>query len=171
VVEYRDIPGFPGYRVGNDGSVWSCRNVAGWGTLTDTWHKLSGLKTTKAGHTRVDLMDGKTRHLRYVHRLVLEAFVGPCPPGMEVCHNDGNPANNRLDNLRWDTHRENMRDRFKHGTVRLGVNHHKAKLNPEIVRSIRTATGVTQRQLGLTYGVPQSTIWKILNRRVWAHVT
>jgi hypothetical protein len=48
---------------------------------------------------------------RAIHQLVLEAFVGPRPPGMEGCHNDDNPANNHISNLRWDTHAENMRDR------------------------------------------------------------
>jgi hypothetical protein len=51
-----------------------------------------------------------------VHRLVLEAFVGPCPEGMVGCHNDGDPLNNRLDNLRWDTPSNNERDKWVHGT-------------------------------------------------------
>lgn len=51
-----------------------------------------------------------------VHRLVLAAFVGPCPSGMEGCHNDGNPLNNSVDNLRWDTHRNNEADKRRHGT-------------------------------------------------------
>lgn len=53
---------------------------------------------------------------RYVHRLVLEAFVGPCPPGMETCHNNGDRFDNRLENLRWDTPSNNGRDKAKHGT-------------------------------------------------------
>lgn len=51
-----------------------------------------------------------------VHKLVLEAFVGPRPPGLEACHNDGDGMNNRLTNLRWDTHKANMADQFRHGT-------------------------------------------------------
>jgi hypothetical protein len=51
-----------------------------------------------------------------VHRLVLRAFKGPCPLGMEGCHNDGDAANNALENLRWDTHLENIRDQARHGT-------------------------------------------------------
>lgn len=53
---------------------------------------------------------------RSVHRLVLEAFVGPRPAGMEACHGDGDPGNNRLSNLRWDTHESNMDDQRRHGT-------------------------------------------------------
>jgi hypothetical protein len=51
-----------------------------------------------------------------VHRAVLEAFVGPCPTGQECCHNDGNAANNRLENLRWDTHKANGEDAMRHRT-------------------------------------------------------
>ncbi|QOV97160.1 HNH endonuclease [Rhodococcus pyridinivorans] len=53
---------------------------------------------------------------RKVHRLVLEAFTGPCPDGMVGCHNDGDTTNNRLDNLRWDTPGANNRDKRTHGT-------------------------------------------------------
>jgi hypothetical protein len=52
---------------------------------------------------------------RKVHRLVLETFVGPCPDGMECCHNNGDPADNRLENLRWDTLSSNAYDRVEHG--------------------------------------------------------
>jgi HNH endonuclease len=52
-----------------------------------------------------------------VHRLVLETFVGPCPEGHITCHSDGNPSNNRLTNLRWDTPKANSDDRVAHGNV------------------------------------------------------
>lgn len=54
--------------------------------------------------------------MRLVHRLVLEAFVGPCPEGMEGCHGDGDPTNNSLGNLRWDTATSNQLDKVRHGT-------------------------------------------------------
>lgn len=43
----------------------------------------------------------------YAHRLVLSEFVGPMPPGHEVDHIDGNPLNNRLENLRYVTATQN----------------------------------------------------------------
>lgn len=51
-----------------------------------------------------------------VHTLVLEAFVGSCPTGLEACHWDGRPANNRRTNLRWDTRSANVLDSVRHGT-------------------------------------------------------
>ena len=65
-------------------------------------------------HVEVRTDDGERRH-KYVHRLVLETFVGPCPPGMQACHWDDVPTNNALSNLRWDTPSENMRDRVRNG--------------------------------------------------------
>jgi hypothetical protein len=50
-----------------------------------------------------------------VHTLVLNAFVGPAPEGMECCHNDGVASNNLVSNLRWDTRSENVLDCFRHG--------------------------------------------------------
>lgn len=54
----------------------------------------------------------------YLHRAVLEAFVGPCPDGYECRHLDGNPTNNRVENLVWGTPSENMQDRWRHGTMK-----------------------------------------------------
>ena len=68
--------------------------------------------TKRSGHIEVNLGSNNPRR---VHRLVLEAFVGPNPAGMMGCHNDGNPGNNRLDNLRWDTGSENSLDTVRHG--------------------------------------------------------
>jgi hypothetical protein len=58
---------------------------------------------------------GFPRRNAAIHQLVLEAFVGARPPGMEACHADDNKANNRLSNLRWDTRRENTLDRVRNG--------------------------------------------------------
>jgi hypothetical protein len=52
---------------------------------------------------------------RFVHQLVLEAFVGPCPPGMECLHANDDATDNRLVNLRWGTHTENVQDCLRNG--------------------------------------------------------
>jgi hypothetical protein len=68
------------------------------------------------GHLMVNpRRDGRMRQL-FVHRLVLEAFIGPCPPGMMCRHLNGNPSDNRLENLRWGTPKENAEDSTRHGT-------------------------------------------------------
>ena len=69
------------------------------------------------GHQYVTLFGDTKKDRRHfgVHRLVLAAFVGPCPEGMEACHNDGDPSNNQVSNLRWDTRSANMLDKVRHG--------------------------------------------------------
>lgn len=59
-------------------------------------------------------MDGRVWR-RAVSKLVLEAFVGPKPKGMDCCHRNDDAADNRLINLRWDTHRSNMLDQVRNG--------------------------------------------------------
>lgn len=66
--------------------------------------------TNKKGYKLVTLLKNGEPKTRQVHRLVLEAFVGPCPEGMEACHGPGGPGDNRISNLRWDTQKENRRD-------------------------------------------------------------
>jgi len=78
--------------------------------------KILGQRATQSGHMQVTLYrQGKRRNL-LTHRLVLESFAGPCPPAHEGCHNDGNPGNNAIENLRWDTRSANQRDAVKHGS-------------------------------------------------------
>lgn len=74
------------------------------------------LKTKEYGHKAAFLYRNGKLVVRPVHVLVLEAFVGERLAGMEGCHNDGNPSNNHLANLRWDTSSANAFDSVKHGT-------------------------------------------------------
>lgn len=71
-----------------------------------------------------------------VHTLVLEAFAGPRPDGMEGCHYDGNSLNNSISNLRWDTHLENNRDRKRIGNYKSGESHHSTKYSRDFVLKI-----------------------------------
>lgn len=58
-----------------------------------------------------------------VHVLVLNAFRGPKPDGLICCHNNGDPLDNRLANLRWDTYSSNARDTLTHARQRKEIQH------------------------------------------------
>jgi hypothetical protein len=104
--QWRSIPNFADhYEVSDAGRVRS----------RHTGHVLHARQNGK-GRAQVDLYREGARTTVEVHRLVLLAFVGPCPVGEEGCHNDGDHTNNRLSNLRWDTRRENNLDAVRHGT-------------------------------------------------------
>ncbi len=108
--EWRDVVGVPGYRVSSFGRVVSFRRYPAGKFLKPSARRNYLGKITyyavNLGHA----------DLRRVHHLVLEAFVGHRPHGLEGCHNNGDPADNSALNLRWDTHASNMEDSVKHGT-------------------------------------------------------
>tara|TARA_R110000765_G_scaffold48048_1_gene98504 strand:- start:1104 stop:1514 length:411 start_codon:yes stop_codon:yes gene_type:complete len=116
---------------------------------------------------------GKKREYHNVHRLVLEAFVGPCPPTMECCHYDGNRTNNKLTNLRWDTRSNNALDANRHGTrnAAKGEDAHWAKLTEKNVKYIRANVDkLGQREMGRMFGVTHGTIGLVLKGQTWKHV-
>lgn len=69
----------------------------------------------QGGYLTLSLCREGRRRSVTVHALVALAFIGECPEGQEVRHLDGDPANNRLGNLAYGTHAENMQDRLRHG--------------------------------------------------------
>lgn len=153
---WKDIPGFPNYQVSNIGRV---RNTGYWlehgcrgGGIVRQYYPPKVLKqeaTGKFGHRRVRLrnQDGAKRLM--VHFLVMQSFVGPCPPNMEVCHIDGDPSNNSVENLRYDTRQENQRDKFR---MNRGPTQ---KLTEEDVAEIRLRMqcGETNNELSKSFGV------------------
>lgn len=78
---------------------------------------------TKGGYLSVHLGVNKKKFNFLVHYLILKTFISERPEGYECCHNNGNPADNRLQNLRWDTHFNNNQDRKKHGNYPSGEKH------------------------------------------------
>lgn len=116
---WRPVPGFEGtHEVSDHGRVRSLdrTTLRKDGTRTALRGRVLCQTVDRNGHLYVDLHREQKRQRHYVHRLVLHVFVGGPPVGYEGCHNDGNPANNHLSNLRWDTRSENVLDMVRHGT-------------------------------------------------------
>lgn len=106
---WRWVPGAEGfYKVSEDGLAWSRprRGTAGG---------LMRLRPNPRGYLMVTLVMQGIIWQRCIHQLVMEAFDGPCPEGMEIRHLDGDPANNARSNLKYGTHAENMQDMLRHG--------------------------------------------------------
>jgi HNH endonuclease len=181
-VIYKIIEGHPRYRVGTDGTVQRfCKGQKGSRNRQPKWKTLKGSIPT-GGYLRIDLAfmgSGQNRVVRAIHHLVLEAFVGPCPDGMEACHNDGNQKNNALENLRWDTHASNIADMMKHGTWKRGEQVKHAKLTKMAILEaieLRKVPGRgrlshwTWTRLGAKYGVSSETIRLAVTGKQWSHV-
>lgn len=110
--EWRPVLGWEGYYdVSNMGRVRTVARTTPEGVRIPARLRQPAMQGRGNPYWQVHLMRGGRDAPFYrvaVHRLVLESFVGPCPPGMEACHANGNGFDNRLENLRWDTHENNM---------------------------------------------------------------
>jgi len=161
-VVYKDVPGFPDYRVGDDGSVWSRKR--------GDWKRL--VAVSPKGRHQATLYGGGNVKTIQCHRLILEVFIGPCPAGMEGCHENGIKTDNRLENLRWDTPESNREDSAKHGTRAVGSKIFTTVLTPELATTIRERAqfGESQRRLAAEHGIHEATVSKLINRKTWAYV-
>lgn len=115
----------------------------------------------------VQLSSGGKIKLRTVHSLVLEAFVCPRPEGHEACHNDSDPMNCNLQNLRWDTRSGNFSDMVANGTRRRGSKHHLVKITAEQAASIR-ADQRTHAVIAQEHGISPSNVWQIKSGKSWS---
>ena len=114
---------------------------------------------------------GITRHYR-IARLVLDAFIGPPGPGQECCHNDGDPSNNHVDNLRCDTKSANQNDRAKHGTSNRGERQWQSKFTVDDVFKMRElrSQGWPYTKIGKMFNTGRAHARSICIKEKWAHV-
>ncbi len=133
---------------------------------------LRSKKDSGKAYPCVALNDGTGQRTSSVHRLVLLAFVGPCPrKDMQGCHNNGKREDNRLINLRWDTPSGNQLDRNVHGTrnAPVGEHHPNAKLTARDVSDIFSLreSGLSQYKIASVMGICQPHVSDILNGKRW----
>lgn len=176
-IVYKELKDFPGYRVGSDGSFWSrwVKRAAGYKKgsvriLTDTWKQVP-MQLGSQKYLRAWIYGVGNRKIQH---LVLEVFVGKCPKGLIACHNDGDPTNNDVSNLRWDTSKSNTADRIKHGTDCRGSKHWKAKLTEDQIRSIKEEyfnPNVLKKDLAKKYGVNSNYPRRLAMNQAWKHLT
>lgn len=161
--EWREIPGHPGYEVSDEGRVRSVDRV-----VIDVRGKpkrYTGklLNPTVNRHGYLSLALGKKNPNKDVHRLVMLAFEGPCPPGKEVLHKNGDRKDPCLANLRYGTRSENHQDVAKHG---------RRRLNSEQVARIRKlrAARIPHREVARRFSVSPSLVLRIEHKKLYAHV-
>lgn len=173
-VRYRPIPGYAGYRVGSDSSIWCNRPR---GRLTPDrqpgpWRLRVATKRKDSGYWVVTLSIGNRPKQFAVHQLVLLAFRGPPPPGTVSRHRDGNKDNNLLRNLMYATQKVNIADKKKHGTHLCGERANGAKLTDAKVADARrrSANGEATRALARELNVDPAALRRAIRGEKWAHV-
>lgn len=174
---WRPIANFEGlYEVSNLGRVRSLDHVRRqrnrWREI-DVHYKGRLLTPRQAagGYPMLSLSKGSLKAVRTVHSLVADAFLGPRPLGMMVCHRDGTRSNCADTNLYYGTALQNCADAALHGATARGELQGSAKLTESNVVEIRRLAGsVAQRELGRRFGVCQSTIGFVIRGQTWSHI-
>ena len=140
------------------------------GTILGPYNK--PLKINGDNYPKVYLYkDGVRKHLS-VHVLVMLAFVGPRPDGLQIRHKDGDVTNFKLDNLCYGTPKENADDRRIHGTHLEGERCYNSVLTE---RKVRIARGLhkldfTVKRIAEILDVKYQTVWRCIHKS-WAHMT
>lgn len=175
--DWRPIVGYEGlYEVSNQGRVRSLARTrrsrtgrtAKVGMRLIVTHKLP----SPHNHWIVTLSKDGNRSSYPLHCVVLTAFAGPAPDGLQCRHLDGDPDNNRRDNLSWGTPLENAADRDAHGRTARGDRNAAAQLTEAQAREIKSRPmGYgTGKRIAKEYGVSESIISDIRKGRTWSHL-
>lgn len=168
--DWRAIPLFAWYEVSNHGRVRSYNSNARPRVTTP---KILKIQSLPSGHQYVCLYAETVPSKVLIHRMVLEAFVGPAPsPDHNGLHDDGDPSNNFVHNLYWGTQAVNCADTVRHGRSTRGERSVTAKVTEAQVLEIRrrVATGEKQRHLAMEFGITTGTMGDIVKRRTWGHI-
>ena len=125
----------------------------------------------RSNYCSVVLSVDQRKERLYIHRMVLDAFVGVNPDGMQGCHFDGDPTNNYLDNLRWDTPKANNADKLMHGTDIRGEKSSAAKITSDNVIQIRARShSEFHKTIADDYDISRQQVDRIVRGERWAHL-
>jgi hypothetical protein len=171
---WKPVVGYEGlYEVSDQGNVKSLpREVPVVRTGVDYLRVSPGrlLKRGKASGNRWNVVlcrQGTTKTCLVAH-LVAAAFLGPAN-GLQVLHKNDVTTDDRVENLRYGTHAENMGDKVLNGLSNRGAKHHKAKLTEDQARAIKTRSQTEDtRTLAKEFGVSPNTIQAIKHGYNWS---
>lgn len=163
---FKDVVGFEGeYQISNFGRVKTLK------PRSEVYIKPSN----RNGYLRVGLRKNNKRYSKSVHRLVGEAFIGVPKKGMQINHKNGIKDDNRVCNLEWVTHSENIRHAFRTKLLvrPKGEKNHNATLTNEQALEIRAMYPLgcfTKQEIADAYGVSFSCVKNILSRKTYSHI-
>jgi hypothetical protein len=173
--EFKDVPEFEGFiAASNMGRIYSYpRSVSKHSALTGgvVIQQYEGrflAQYDRGGYMTVRFGINKKKFIRLVSRLVLSAFTGEPRANEFACHNDSNPTNNCITNLRWDTQTGNMKDRTDRKLYKRGEDHHAATVPVELVDRLQAGL-ISPSEAAREYGFRYGHLWKIATGKCWKH--
>jgi hypothetical protein len=166
---WKTIPGYEGlYEVSDLGRVRSFNRVDELGRPRKG--RILKPVVRENGRVSVTLCKNRKQKIRFVHALVLTTFVGAGSTGLQCCHNNGNPSDNRVLNLRWGTALDNSNDRGNHQTTAVGERNGNRVLKESEVVIIANGSGVGT-EMAHRFGISKATVSQIRTGRTWGWLT
>jgi hypothetical protein len=173
---WKDVVGYEGiYMVSSFGRMKSNERIVQRKKMGDYLQKESIIEGSEYhGYKVTTIAKNKIKKHKFIHVLIAEAFLGPKPEKMEVCHNDGDRKNNAIENLRYGTRSDNVRDSIKHGThytpfIKKGSERSYAKINEEIAKQIKDSEE-SSYILAKKLNISRALISNIRRNKAWTHV-
>lgn len=167
IEEWRPVQNFDGYEVSSLGQIRSWKRLRGNGP-EPTEPRILKTCLDRDGYKQVTLCDG-TQTTKKVCWLVCEAFHGERPSMNVVRHLNGNQGDDRAENLKWGTYKENVEDSVKHGTKAKGEQANRSSITEKDIQRIRSGTE-SVKELAATFNVSEGAIRHIQKGRSWTHV-
>lgn len=169
-IRYAILPKFSRYIVGADGSLWSSiipGKKAKHGIAP--WHRIKASPDPRGYLIVAVSSEGKPRRTRYLHGLILEAFIGPRPAGMQCRHLNGIAGDCRLENLCWGTPKENGADKLRHQTHAIGERNGGSKISQEQCEEVRKwhKEGVQRKEILARVGISPTQYYRIIHNQSW----
>lgn len=165
--------GFPEYEVSDRGAVRRTSGPTGGRYPIGTPLRGESVKGYRRAHLR---RDGSASRIM-IHRLVLTSFSGVSqdPAQTQVNHKNGKRDDNRLENLEWSTNRENNAHSWEALGRRgpCGTSIRASHLVESDIVDIRRkhALGEAVLALAAEYRVSGVTVYAIVKRKTWKHLT
>lgn len=175
------IPGYKYYEASSHGRVRSVDRTRPNGRWPGKTQRVAGKMLKQISTSQKYLVVGvytgenrngyKTRTIR-IHVLVAKAFLGPRPEKNQIAHLNGDPTDNRLENLKYCTPKENESHKYTHGTRGLGELATNNKLTNKCVLKIREMASqkIPHKQIAKKFKISEKYVGEVFNRRKWTHI-
>ena len=142
----KQIEGFEGYYVTEQGDIYTTKKFK-------VATKIKPQSFTKSDYKFVTLTKDGKRHHKLIHRLVAQSFIANPDNKPQVCHLNHNPSDNRVENLVWGTHKENMSMSVADGRF-LGI-----PMNTRgKIKGLYQTGKYSQKQIASMFGIDQASV-------------
>lgn len=166
------IPGYDGYQVSDQGNIRSILKKGNHKSKKGSDWRLLKPQIRKDNRRTISIATkGVYRH-HFIYKLIMLAFLGPCPDGMEIAHLNGNCSDDRFVNLKYCTHKENESHKHMHGTSPQGERNPNSKLLGWQIEEILflSEKSISHAKIAALFDISYKDVSAIILGIKWSHI-